>query len=762
MKPYTKICRRPALDILAVLLCLSHSAAAIVVGWHDKMNIDCAGGYGDGVLLNQQGQPAPKGRGLVRLSTNGVQLNDGWQSEHVTFAQHTYDLVKTLSINSSVSLDSLLGSASVGLSFLNQQTFATTNLTFVFTKTKNFGTTLYPPLGFCSICGNFNYDVPAWQTYLQGEGLHAKITSEYGTHYVAGLQKAAFVWVAYTFNYSSASVKQQLSVTASGSSWDAASFSSFVDAFFKSTNTTVSMTCEIHSSSSRPPPSTNMIASFQQFTSLVGQIEAYANSFTEADAQTTGYVLNPIQSVPGYLFLLGGYIPTPVEQAEYDHFLQAYAALQLWQQRLAYWQNANWLNDQGRQVLTNKWNDVNNYLNAMNTTGNNHFNTGAPLQVPADVVTFLANLSDLRFPALYAVDSFHFLHYDGNCNCALNYHCLIGRVDCGSRAMAITRPFGAVVMLHKQTPTTTTTNINYDPVSFETNMLATFTSRYYGVINSHLLTLFTNEQWACFTNPASNPDLNGFFVVILRDDTSSTGDAQNWAVEITDSSSGFGNILDRMAFLDTRSGGCGSPDQTPGMVSVAVTPPPPSGSGVVGLAQLVTVQVTNASSVQVYGATLSFTLENAFDFAGASGPQGSATFNPTNRVVTYTLGPLLGGTSANIDFQLVPLQKTATVPGSSAILTLGAGLTNSAASGVSFSPIQSVAQTLGVAATPAGLQLGWSSDSTRLAVEGSLTLGAGASWSPTTNNVLQANNGNHHFLGLTAPAPQTYFRLGTQ
>lgn len=246
----------------------------------------------------------------------------------------------------------------------------------------------------------------------------------------------------------------------------------------------------------------------------------------------------------------------------------------------------------------------------------------------------------------------------------------------------------------------------------------------------------------------------------MRDDTTKAGDAANWSVEITDGSSG--KVVDEMLFLDTRSGGCGSPDQTPSTVRVSLTPLSASGSGVVGLAQPVTMQVTNQSSVQAYGATVSFTLDNAFDFAGAGGPQGSASFNSTNRLVVYTLGPLLGGTSAKINFQLVPLRAGAAVPGTSPMLALGAGLTNSAANAVSFSPLQSVEPILDVTPTLGGIQLGWSSDSVRLAVEGSSELGSGESWSPTTNRVLQADNGSHHFLGITIPSQQDYFRLHGQ
>src|SRR5690349_8686008 len=98
------------LVITFALFGLGLRVEGIVIGWHEKL----AGPHGvnlnlgDGLLLNRQDQPLQPG--LVELGTNGTHLNDGWQSEQVTFAEHTADLVKTLSVNSSVSLNNLVGS----------------------------------------------------------------------------------------------------------------------------------------------------------------------------------------------------------------------------------------------------------------------------------------------------------------------------------------------------------------------------------------------------------------------------------------------------------------------------------------------------------------------------------------------------------------------------------------------------------------------------------------------------------------------------
>jgi hypothetical protein len=756
-QPMKQICkiRNGLFPTMVALTIQAFSSSALIVGWQNGMTIS----PGDGVLLSQQRQPAPAGAGLVSLSANGTLLNDGWQSEHVTFAQHFYDMVKTLSINTSVSLESLTyGNANLGLNFLSKQTFTATNLTFVFTKTRNFGTTLYNPLGFCQPCGTFVSTLPLYQQNFSGEALHARITSQFGTHYVAGVQRAAWLWVAYSFNYSSATVKQSLSVTASGSSWDSASFSAFVDAFFRTTNTSVSMSYQSASSSKHAPPfSKGIISNFQQFTNFVTQLEGYVNSLNDddIDAQTTGYVLYPLQTIPGYLSLLGGYVPTAVDPAEYGDFLRVYTALQVWDQRLAPWKNMSWLNAQGRQVVTSKWQDADSYLTAMGTIASNHFNAGTALYVPNDVVAYLANLSDLTLPTIYSMDNFH---YQNGVD-LLNYQCFVGRVDSGCRALTILQPFSSLTLLHNQISVPPATNIDYDAYHFQTNLLAKFPS---GGGNSalitHLQTLFTNQQWACLTNESTNPDRTGYFFVRVSDSSAPA----SWNFEITDGSGGSGILVDKMNMVDTRSGGCGAPDQTPGMANVTLASVSAPATGLVGVAQPVTVQVTNNGPFQAYGTTVSFVLSNGFEFGGASGTQGSGSFDPTTRMVSYAVGPLHGGARAGISFQLIPVQTGSTVPGSLPALGLGTGLVNSAPTNTSpLPPVQATPQLIGYKRVPAGILLDSWSDSDRVLVASSAALGSGASWHLVTNGV-PAVNGNHRFLSVSPAGPQNFFQLGIQ
>jgi hypothetical protein len=730
---------------LAMLIGLSIPASALEVGWHDLMTI----WLGDGVQLNHQ--QVPQFPSLVVLSPTGMNLNNGWQNEIITFAQHTYDMIKTINVNSSVSLDSLFASGNIDVSFFGNQTFDANDLTFVFTKTRNFGATLYTPQGFSPA---FTGEVALFQNvdHLQGEALHTRIVNTFGTHYVRGYESAAFVSMVYTFHYASASIKEQLSVSASGSAWDSASFSGFVNSFFASTNTATSMSYQAYSSDSSlklPFLKGGSIQNYQQFTNIVGQLENYVNSMSYANSKVTGYLLDPIQSVPGYFSLLGDYLPPRWDPGDTSDFLQVYSALQMWSQRLGVEAGGamNWLNSQGQNVIQNKALDVANCLTAMNSIASNYFNFGTPLYVPSDVVTYLANVSDIKLPEIYLMDTFQETGVNG---VAVNNRCILGRIDCGDSDLTISIPFNSLTELRYGTNNGTLATIFYDPVAFVNTNFTIYRS---GTIRDHLQNLVTNAQWASLTNPAINTDRTGYFLV-----RQPTSQATTWSVAISDSR---GTNIDVMAFLDTRSGGCGAPDQFTGTVGVSIASTSPSSGGVIGLARPVTVQVTNQTPVQAYGTTVSFVLGDAFDYGGASGSQGAASFNPANRAVTYTVGPLLAGASADISLNLIPLQTGTAVPGSTPALSLGSGLTNSEPTNtIPFSPVASVQPILGMTPSAGWIQLDWWSDTDRLLVEGSPRLGSGASWSSLTNGIVI--DGSHRFLPCQVTNQQDYFRLYVQ
>src|SRR4051794_4477327 len=126
MARHSHFCRAALLTTFGALLWLPLPAQEVVVGWHDHMYLQ----PGDGVQLNRQQEPVFPG--LLVMSSPGMTTgNTGDQQTYVTFAQHTYDMVKTLSVNSSVGLSSLVFDGNIDVSFFGRQTFNGNDLTFV-------------------------------------------------------------------------------------------------------------------------------------------------------------------------------------------------------------------------------------------------------------------------------------------------------------------------------------------------------------------------------------------------------------------------------------------------------------------------------------------------------------------------------------------------------------------------------------------------------------------------------------------------------
>lgn len=500
--------------VAGILLCLVvKPASAILVGWHDSMSLL----LGDGVRLNHQDEPATTG--LVIL-TNPVVTGVGqYNSENVTFSQHTYSMVKSLYANGSVSLNALIFQGDAGIAFFGKHTFSANDIVFVYTRTKDFGTTTYSPVDFSPTGKSI---IAGFQKTLQGAALDSAITQALGTHYVRGYDSAAMVAVVYTFHFASSSFRQQMAASAGGS---LPRLEAFVQTVFsgKGTNTTASMSYAFYSTD----PTTNFnfgsvgtITSYQQYSNFLAQVRAYADGLTSANAKATQFILDPTQNVPGYLAILGGYIPPPVIAADYDPFASAYSALKAAKERMATWllqgRSLNWLNAQGRQQLINQWNQIGSLLDNMKSIAAAHYTQGAPLTVPSAVTDFIKGYNELRLPQILYLDSFA---TGGD-----TY--VIGRVACGCTNLTTPMPFYNVSALYYGTNYYTTSQqsyipLFYNPDEFQTTQNAT----YGGTVQTHLTTLFTGPTWHSLTNSGS--DVNGFFLV-----TQPTSKAANYTIEV--------------------------------------------------------------------------------------------------------------------------------------------------------------------------------------------------------------------------------------
>src|ERR1700722_10028275 len=118
MKGSYNVFRTALLTLFGVFLWLPAPAQEVTAGWHDRIYLQ----PGDGVRLNRLLEPIYPG--LVVMSPTGTTTgNTGGQQETVAFAQHTYNMIKTLNVDSSASLDLLAFSGDIGVSFFGRQTF---------------------------------------------------------------------------------------------------------------------------------------------------------------------------------------------------------------------------------------------------------------------------------------------------------------------------------------------------------------------------------------------------------------------------------------------------------------------------------------------------------------------------------------------------------------------------------------------------------------------------------------------------------------
>lgn len=312
--------------------------------------------------------------------------------------------------------------------------------------------------------------------------------------------------------------------------------------------------------------SAGIIQNIQQYSNFVATVQNYANSMNPTNAKITGYVLDPLWFGPGLLAQLGGYVPpndvgNPLDPDGSSGFLQDYTALQAWKQNLDPWMvdgNAlSWLNAQGRAIVQNRWFEAKDLLAEMKSIAVNHFTTGAPLNVPSDVTTFLNNLNIISLPKLYAMDNF----------VSGSDRYFIGRVDCGCRDLMIQIPFNNVSELENGTNNGTLATIYYDPVTFENAQLAAYPSGNSTSPHAHLVNLFAGAtgDWPCYTNVTENPDLNGYFLV--SQPTTGADASANWSLVISGGTDANGNplVVDQLSLIDTSRGDC------PGSCTIAVT-----------------------------------------------------------------------------------------------------------------------------------------------------------------------------------------------
>lgn len=734
--------------LVCLFLVLCSCCFAEKVGWHDQMSLHA----GDGVDLKNQQEA--RARTVVLMGSEAIpDPNTGDASETVTFAQHAFDLVSSLSVNANVTLRTTSFEGNAGVGFIKNHKFSGNSLEFVFTATRNFGDAYFPINGGFS--SDFNSEVSKLRQAYSGLALHQEITKMFGTHVVAGRRSAAMVSVIFSFDYGSASLAQQLAASARGN-WGWGNFSSHVDSFFKSKDTRRTLSYEFYSTDPNQSPtnfnfaSTGSITNYEGFARFVTLVEAYWRAMNPENAKVTGYILEPLKNMPGYLSLIGGSTPPSVISADYGGFLEAFASLQAWRDRLTDWtinpRKMSWLNATGQRLVLAKRQDVVEFVAVMERIAINHLSNGTPLQVPADVFNYLNTLSDIPIPAIYVPWASDDTVYP-------NQHQVLGWVDCGSKSNTVSVPFLNVSEQLDGTDVGWATSLayTYQDVTNLVQRLISFWSTRTGSssIVGDLRAFLASSAWASLTNAAFSSRRIGFF-----GDSRAKAEKTNTFMMISDAE---GNIVDQLNWMSTRGG---SIPETTSTAEVSVSASAPQlVQGTVGLAETIPLTVTNSGSTPAHGINASFQLDSRFEFAGSIGSQGYVEFNPSNRMVSCNVGPLAPGAHAEVGFRVIPLQAGLLPSAGNITLSVGDLLTNNPTPQIELAQTSADSPLISLVKIPSGLELSWFSDTDRLKVEQSPHLGLDASWSVLTNAPVAL--GSKRILTLHADLGSLFYRLIT-
>src|ERR1039458_1143946 len=463
-------------------------------------------------------------------------------------------------------------------------------------------------------------------------------------------------------------------------------------------------------------------------------------------AKVTSYILDPIQNIPGYLPLLGGYSPHSILSADYSTFLEAYAALEAWNQRLTDWtldpKRMSWLNTTGQRQALAKRQDVANYVSVMQAIAADHFVNGSPLVVPTDIFNYLATFSDITIPAINVLWASDDTVYSSQ-------HGVFGWVDCGSISNTLNTPFSSISEPLNGADVGWETPLCYsyhDVTNLVQSQISYWTARS-SAVTSDLKQFLASSVWANLTNAAFSSRRIGFF-----GDVRAKADKTNTFMVVSDTE---GNIVDQLNWMSTRGGPVPEAKvMNFGAVAVSASSTQPI-QGTVGLEETIPLVITNSGPNSAYGVTVSFQLANGYDFVDASGSQGYVSFNPTNRLVTYVVGPLPPGGQVDVALRVIPLQPGQSLPSANAVLTVGDVLTNVSSPQVNLPQVSSGLPILTLAKAAKGIELGWFSDTDRLKVFQSPRVGPGAAWSVVTNSPVA--NGTKRILTLPTSSGSMFF-----
>jgi hypothetical protein len=738
--------------LAATLLFLGSSVLADTIGWHPDLQ-----GIRTGRGVDLRNQKELKNFVAV-MGTNTIGTPAGGRFEqNVRYVQDTFDLAQSFSLNASLSIRSRMFSGSVGYSLAESYSASGNSITFAMDCARVLGDELFPVL---QLDPDFTNTVINLRQSLSGAALHQAISDRYGTHYVSGMQRAFKAVMLYTFTFQSqASARaQSLSLSARYRGGVAsASFSADVASLLAQKDSRVTMTYRFMSTDPLAPPppfaTNSVITNMTQFTLVAGLFEDYCRTNDLSGANPINYTVEPLQNLPGYLALLGGYNPASIFLPNYSEFMQTFSEFKSWEDLLNYWmgdpRRMNWLNTNGQKMVFSMRSEVTAFLNAMRDTARSHFTNETPLEISADILNYRANLAQIPIPRVVILSKILIgrgTEVEGN---------QIGYVNCGPRSLTVANPFQAVVLTHDGL------ELGNEPSLYSS--AEQFVSSVHSFVGSHTYLqgwmdgTFSDPKWSSVL--AATNDLRISFFRAGHSFPSSSSGWNGAAINLKDAATPS-QIVDSQAVMESRTDQLSLDSATTGNGDVRLLSKGSSSAALVGRVQALEFIVTNAGPGSVYGAEVSIPLPDGLDFASAQTSQGYAV--PEGRTVRFKVGSLAVGSAATILLNVIPVQH-GTISGIGLFsVNIAPELTDPVSTNntVELPALQATAPTLAVVRSGNLVEVRWQSDTDRLEVEETGSLAQGAVWTNSTNAV--EKSGSNRTARHSEAGQSRFFRLKFQ
>lgn len=717
------------------------SAWAETIGWHPILQ-----GIRTGRGVDLRNQKDLKGFVAV-MGTNNVGISGGGGFEQKTrYVQDTYDLAQSFSLNTSLSIQSKVFSGSVGYASAEAHTASGNSISFAMDCTRVLGDDLFPVL---TLDPDFTNTVAQLRQTLSGSSLHKAISDRYGTHFVSGMQRAFKAVMLYTFTFQSQSSARAQSLSLSAKyrgGVSRATFSADVSSFLGQRDSKVTMTYSFMSTDPLAPPppfaTNSVISNLTQFTTIADQFENYCRTANLAGATPISYTVEPLQNLPGYLAMLGGYSPATVFLPNYADYMQTFSEFGAWADLLNYWtgdpRRMNWLNTNGQRMVFSMRSEVSGFLSVMRDTARSHFTNGTSLEISADILNYRANLAQIPMPRVVVIG--RYIQPDVGL--------YVGYVNAGARDLTVSNPFQSVFMTYNGNEFGKEVQLWTDERQFRDWINSHPGEPYLPLFNSP--DVFGGPRWAAVVAATNTQRIAFFFGGDYRTDWNPAA----WVIKDAATPS---QVVDSVAVLEARTDQLEAASLQAGPSGVRLINKGTASLSPAGRTQTLEFVVTNAGPNSVYGTEVAVPVPDGLDVLSVQTSQGFAT--QSGRDVRFNVGALAVGSTATLYLRVVPL-RVGTVGGTGVLSLSLAPELPALETGNSTLPLpvlQTTAPLLSLEREGGLLKLRWQADTDRLMVEEASSLAPGSLWLGSSNTV--ETIGSNRSIERNPNSPTRFFRL---